>query len=436
MSFSHKARIAFERFIHTQASSGLVLLFAACLALIWANSSFSDQYHAFWHTPISLGFGSFTFSQSLHFWINEALMTLFFLIVGMEVRNEIHSGSLSSLRSASLPIIAALGGVLVPALIFTSLNFSTAGQAGWAIPTATDIAFALGVLALLGKTVPHNLRVFLLALAIIDDVLAVLIIALFYSGGLDYQGFLIAGAGLALIFLWQKLGFHSAYSYLLPGAIVWFGLLKTGAHPTLAGVALGLLTPVHTPESRKKIWQKTEKINRNLHSDTPPQDLIQPLQKLWSAQKNLIPPVIRVQNALHPWIAFLVMPIFAFANAGVTITSASPTSLESQLVSIGIILALVLGKPVGIMLSCWLAVRLKISLLPIGVSWSGVLIVGLLAGIGFTMSIFIAMLAYQDESLIVAAKIGVLIASSSAAVLGLAWGAFYLRRNKAYNNRF
>lgn len=440
--FTERAFATLERFIHIEAASGIVLMLAAAAALIWANSPLAHSYHALWHTPLSIGLGSHVFSQSLHFWINDALMTVFFLVVGMEIRREIHEGALRDLQQAGLPIMAALGGVAVPALIYLLLNGEAPRQHGWAVPTATDIAFAVGVLALLGRAIPTNVRVFLLALAIIDDIIAVLIIALFYSGGLDYQGFIVAGLGLALVLGFQQAGIGSAYAYILPGAIVWIGLLMTGAHPTLAGVVLGMLTPVVPRRMRERpldvVVRATEQLrdhDRNGHGQRHASDsggthvapLAQPLRQLQQAQRDLLPPVVRVQKALHPWVAFGVMPLFALANAGVSVGGIDLSASGPQWVMAGIALALVAGKPLGVLGVSWLMVRLGWCRLPPGVSWGGIALIGLLAGIGFTMSIFIAMLAFDDEALLGAAKLGVLVGSLVAALLGLAWGMRYRR---------
>jgi len=381
-----RAFAALSRFLHIEAVSGVVLLFAAAIALIWANSPAAASYHALWHAPLTLGIGPYVSAQSLHFWINDALMAVFFLVVGMEIRREIHEGALASLPLAALPLAAALGGVLVPALIYVALNTDPTTLRGWAVPTATDIAFAVGVLALLGRSIPGNVRVLLLALAIIDDIVAVLIIAVFYSGGLDFSGLLVAGLGIFMVLGLQRIGTGSAWAYVVPGAVLWLGLLQTGAHPTLAGVVLGLMTPVLPVRLRGEA------------------------------------PVTRVQRALHPWVAYAVMPLFALANAGVTLDGVDLASGSAQAVTLGVVLALVLGKPLGVLGTSWLAVRLGLCRLPDGVTWSGVGLVGLLAGIGFTMSIFIATLAFDDAQLLGAAKLGVLLASLLAAVLGLSWG--------------
>ncbi|MCD0503360.1 Na+/H+ antiporter NhaA [Bordetella petrii] len=431
---AERALASLERFLHIEAVSGIVLLAAAAIALIWANSAFSHSYHDLWHTPLSFGVGSHVFSQSLHFWINDALMTIFFLVVGMEIRREIHEGALSDFKQASLPLAAALGGVVVPALIYLAFNGMEGRRDGWAVPTATDIAFAVGVLALLGRSIPGNVRVFLLALAIIDDIIAVLIIAFFYSGGLDYSGFLVAGLGVLMVLGLQRIGVGSAFVYVVPGAIVWTGLLMTGAHPTLAGVILGLMTPVVSVRMRERPVDMVSRVAGDLAGrDADPQmglgHLAQPLRQLRVAQREVLPPVVRVQTALHPWVAYTIMPLFALANAGVSLDGIDLSAGGSQWVMAGVAIALILGKPLGVLLMSWLMVRMGWCRLPPGVSWGGIALIGLLAGVGFTMSIFIAMLAFADNAnYLGAAKLGVLLGSLVTALLGLAWGTVYARR--------
>ncbi|WP_144631134.1 Na+/H+ antiporter NhaA [Bordetella genomosp. 13] len=429
---AERAFATLQRFLHIEAASGIVLVIAAAAALIWANSPFSAGYHHFWHMPVSLGLGDLTFSQSLHFWINDGLMTLFFLVVGMEIRREIHEGALSNLRQAGLPIMAALGGVVVPALIYAGVNGDPAGLRGWAVPTATDIAFAVGVLALLGRSIPVNVRIFLLALAIIDDIIAVLIIALFYSGGLQYEGFIIAGAGILAVLAFQRLGIGSAAAYIPPGAIVWTGLLMTGAHPTLAGVVLGMMTPVMALPMRERpldvLARAADALRGHDGQAADAHRMALPLKELRLAQREVLPPVTRVQMTLHPWVAYGIMPVFALANAGVSLQGVDLSAAGPQWIVGGVALALVLGKPLGVIGMSWLAVRMGWCRLPPGVSWGGICLVGLLAGIGFTMSIFIAMLAFDDAMLLGAAKLGVLVGSLVAALAGLAWGLAYRRR--------
>lgn len=429
---AERAFATLQKFLHVEAVGGIVLMIAAAVALIWANSAFAHSYHEFWHLPVSIGIGQFVFSKSLHFWINDALMTVFFLVVGMEIRREMHEGALSKLDQALLPLIAAAGGVVVPALIYVSLNADPERARGWAVPTATDIAFAVGVLALLGRAIPVNVRVFLLALAIIDDVIAVLIIAVFYSGGLQASGFAVVAIGLAMVVGLQRIGIGSALAYIVPGAVVWAGFLMTGAHPTLAGVVLGLMTPVRPVRMRNHPLDVLSRVADELRrsdalSAKDTHRLEQPLRELSVAQRELLPPVVRVQTALHPWVAYGIMPLFALANAGVSLTGAELSAGGAHYVMLGVAFALVLGKPVGVVGATWLAVRLGWCRLAPGVSWGGVLLVGLLAGIGFTMSIFIATLAYADERLLIAAKLGVLLGSLVAALAGLAWGAIYVR---------
>lgn len=389
---------ALEKFLHVEAVSGIVLLVAAAAALVWANSPLAGNYHAVWHAPLMFGVGDRTVSQPLHFWINEGLMTLFFLVVGMEIRREMHEGALSNLRQALLPVMAALGGVLVPALIYLALNQRSGQLQGWAVPTATDIAFAVGVLALLGKSIPSSLRIFLLTLAIIDDLIAVVIIAVFYSGGLQYGGFAIAALGCGLVLALQRMGFGSAWAYVLPGAVVWGGMLLTGAHPTLAGVVLGLLTPVASGHLR-------------------------------GYSRDSQPPVAKVQALLHPWVAYGVMPLFALANAGVAL-GGGEQSPSLQWITWGVAFALLIGKPLGVVGSSWIMVRLGWCRLPSGLPWRGVWLLALLAGIGFTMSIFIANLAFSDSTAIEAAKLGVLLGSFGSALVALVWGWRLTRLNR------
>lgn len=429
---AERAFASLERFLHIEAVSGVALLIAAACALVWANSPWAASYHAVWHTPLSIGLGGWVFSQSLHFWINDALMTVFFLVVGMEIRREIHEGALSDLRQAALPVGAALGGVAVPALIYLAFNSVAERQHGWAVPTATDIAFAVGVLALLGRGIPGNVRVFLLALAIIDDIIAVLIIALFYSNGLQMVGFGVAALGLLMVIGLHRIGVGTAYAYVIPGAITWLGLLMTGAHPTLAGVALGLMTPVAAIGLREApletVSRIADELQRQGQLDEPgEQVLARRVRELRVAQRELLPPVVRIQAALHPWVAFGVMPLFALANAGVSMGGVDLQAGGAWWIMLGVAVALVAGKPLGVVGVSWLLVRLGWCRLPQGVSWGGVWLVGILAGIGFTMSIFIAMLGFTDEQMLSAAKLGVLLGSFVAAVAGLAWGLFYVR---------
>ena len=421
-----------EHYLHIEAMSGIVLLLAAAVALVWANSPYAHSYHALWELPLSIGLGPFAFSQSLHFWINDGLMTVFFLVVGMEVRREIHEGALSERSQAALPVAAAVGGVVAPAAIYVALNFDLLRSQGWAVPTATDIAFAVGVLALLGRSIHRNVRVFLLALAIIDDIIAILIIALFYSGGLDIAGLMVAVLGVFMVLGLQRIGIGSAYPYIVPGAVIWIGLLMCNVHPTLAGVALGLLTPVRSIPLHERPVDTVARVAMELRtrfarSKNDAEAIARPLRQLRLANRELLAPTVRVQAALHPWVAFGIMPVFALANAGVTVGGVDLAAGQAGLVTAGVAIALVAGKPLGIAATAWLMVRAGLCRLPAGMSWGSVWLIGLLAGIGFTMSIFIAMLAFADANLLGAAKLGVLLGSLVAALLGLGWGVVHVR---------
>ncbi|WP_321924744.1 Na+/H+ antiporter NhaA [Paraburkholderia guartelaensis] len=429
---ARKAVTALDHFLHIEAASGIVLLAAAALALLWANSQWADLYHAFWETPLTFGAGKFTFTRTLEFWINDALMTVFFLVVGIEIRRELHEGALSELRQAVLPLGAAIGGVGVPALIYIALNHGTSGATGWAVPTATDIAFAVGVLALLGRSIPANVRIFLLTLAIVDDIIAIVIIACFYSSGLDYTGFAISAAGIALVFVMQRIGVGVAPAYILPGAVIWVGLLVSGAHPTLAGVILGLMTPVVPTRRREhalvELSLAASNVTGTVRDDGNLERLAKPIETLRLRQRELLPPVLRVQWSLHPWVAYGVMPLFALANAGVNLTGLNLADGDAVRILAGVAIALVAGKPLGVFGASWVLVRIGLCRLPNGVSWAGVGLIAMLAGIGFTMSVFIAMLAFDDPGKLSVAKLGVLIGSLVAGALGLGWGVAYARR--------
>lgn len=420
-----------EKFLHVEASSGIVLLIAATFAMLWANSAWSETYHRLWQMPLTLGVGALVVNQTLHFWINDGLMTIFFLVVGLEIRRELYEGTLASARVAALPAAAAVGGIVVPALIFVALNRDAALRVGWAIPTATDIAFAVGVLALLGKRVPMSLRILLLALAIIDDIAAILVIALFYSDGLAPVGLVVAAVGIGLVFVFQRLGLRTAWPYVVPGAVIWFGMLHAGVHPSISGVLCGLLTPVthafatENPLGRAAIALEKFTERMRLGRDDP-ESLLPPFRELRDAQLGMLSPVVRVQAALHGWVAFGVMPLFALANAGVTLASGVESSGGAWTLYAGIIGGLVIGKPVGVMLATALAVRLGWCSLPDGVGWRGVALVALLAGIGFTMSIFIANLAFPSGERLAQATLAVLIASTAAGILGLVFGRLVL----------
>ncbi|MCS2170376.1 Na+/H+ antiporter NhaA [Scandinavium sp. TWS1a] len=372
-----------KRFFNNEASGGVILIIAAALAMILANSgATSHLYEAFLATPVQLKVGALEINKNMLLWINDALMAVFFLLIGLEVKRELIVGSLASRRQAIFPVIAALGGMVVPALVYLAFNFQDPiTREGWAIPAATDIAFALGVLALLGSRVPASLKIFLMALAIIDDLGAIVIIALFYTSDLSLLSLGVAAAAIAALAILNLTGVRRTGIYILVGVILWTAVLKSGVHATLAGVIVGFFIPLK--------------------------------------EQNGKSPAVQLEHVLHPWVAYLILPLFAFANAGVSLQGVTIEGLTS-LLPLGIIAGLFIGKPLGISLFCWLALKMKWATLPAGTTCKQIMAVGVLCGIGFTMSIFIASLAFGDvdPALINWAKLGILIGSVLSAVVG------------------
>jgi NhaA family Na+:H+ antiporter len=415
-----------ERFLALQTASGILLLFAAALALVWANSPWSASYTALWETPLGLRFGSLAFERTLGWWINDGLMVIFFFVVGLEIRREVHAGELSDLRRAALPLAAALGGMVVPALIYAGFNRGRPALDGWGIPMATDIAFAVGVLTLLGKRVPAALRILLLALAVIDDLGAILVIALFYSSGIQLAGMLVLAGGVLAVLAMQWAGVRSPWAYVVPTLAVWGGAYAGGIHPTLAGVIVGMLTPVHAWHAGESFLARaTQHIERFRHAPDGHARLLE-LDQLGLVSLEAVAPVERLQHRLHGLVAFAIMPLFALANAGVTLGSAELGG-EGLRVFLGVVLGLVAGKLLGIVSFSWLAVRLGLAALPTGVRWNGVALVGLVGGIGFTMSLFIAGLALPAGPMLETAKLAILAGSFAAALVAFVVGLVALR---------
>jgi Na+:H+ antiporter, NhaA family len=419
-----------ERFLAIEASSGIVLMIAAIAALVWANSPWRMAYVDLWHAPIAIRFGNLLFERDLHFWINDGLMTVFFFVVGLEIRREIHAGELSEVRRAALPLAAAMGGMLVPAAIFAALNVGRPSAIGWAIPMATDIAFAVGTLALLGKRVAPALHILLLALAVVDDVGAIVVIALFYSTGLTVLGFVILGLGMLAILAMQILGVRSTWAYIVPAILVWAGALFGGIHPTLAGVIVGLMTPVKAWYGAERFLDQVEAGIQSLRSNGVPDDhaLLPHLGALRTANREAVSPVERLLHRLHAWVAFGIMPLFAFANAGIPLGRISFQGDELR-VFLGVGIGLALGKPLGILAMSWLAVRVRAAALPRAVPWSHVSIVGIVGGIGFTMALFIARLAFPPGPLLETAKFAILCGSALAGILSLLAGYWLLKND-------
>lgn len=422
-----KALAPVERFLAIEASSGVVLLVMGAVALAWANSPFAGRYHALWHTPLGFTLGGFGFEKDLHFWVNDGLMTVFFFVVGLEIRREVNKGELESLRRAALPLAAALGGMLVPALIYLAFNAGSASSRGWGIPMATDIAFAVGALALLGKRVPPAMRILLLALAVMDDVGAIVVIALFYSQGLEPTGFGLMGLGVAAVFALQATGARRSWVYLAPGAVVWAGALVAGVHPALAGVVVGLLTPTRVWFTQQRFLEEVDAHLADLRSAEPlrEQDLLPHLAALEVARREAVSPVERLQHVLHPWVAYGVMPLFALANAGVPLGAATFEG-EGLRAFLGVAVGLAVGKPLGVFLVAKGAARVGLVTVPKGLSSRHLGVVGLAAGIGFTMAIFIATLAFPPGPLLETAKLGVLTGTAAAGVLSWVVGRLAL----------
>jgi NhaA family Na+:H+ antiporter len=409
----------FQRFLHTESSGGIVLLVAAVVALVWANSAWSASYETLWTTRAGVEIGSFALHEDLRHWVNDLAMALFFFVVGLEIKREIVHGDLREPRAALLPVACALGGMVVPAALFFALNAGGAGAGGWGIPMATDIAFSLGVLALLGRRAPAPLKAFLLALAIVDDIGAILVIAVFYSGGVAFNWLAGALVALGVVAVLKRLRVRSLIPYVALAAIVWVMTFESGVHATLAGVALGLMAPAIPLERPAAVRRAAADALAN-------PELFDPVDEEWDQEaflelsrrsREAVSPQARMERALHPWSAMVVLPLFALANSGVPLSGA-PTG-DAARVSLGVVAGLVVGKPVGVLLAALVAVGVARATLPPGVRWRHMLGVGLLAGIGFTVSLFITGLAFEGE-LADGAKLGVLGSSVVAGMAGAA----------------
>ena len=418
-----------ERFLKIEAASGILLILAAAIALVWANSPWKDAYQNLWQLPLAMQVGSFHFERSLEWVVNDGLMAIFFFVIGLEIRREMHRGELSEWRRAALPAAAAVGGMVAPAAFYLILAGAPDTRSGWGVPMATDIAFAIGILTLLGKRVPAALRVLLLTVAVIDDLGAIIVIALFYSSGISISGLIVAAASLAVIFSMQRLGLRSKIAYIFPAIVTWAGIYAAGVHPTIAGVIVGLITPVAAwlgPQGFiESIHGDLEHIENSAQKSTSTHELAASLQHLNSARREVLSPADSLIETLHPWVAFIIMPIFALANAGVSLSGLVLDDAATK-VAFAIAAGLLVGKPVGILLLSWATIRARVAILPAGITFRHLTVLGLVAGIGFTMSLFIAQLAFRSEILLASAKLGVLAASGAAAVLALVIGRMLL----------
>ncbi|GAB3344045.1 sodium/proton antiporter NhaA [Marivirga atlantica] len=415
-----------RKFLNRETSGGLLLIAATILALILGNSQWADAYHHYLKDEFLFELSEhFTFGLTIEEWINDGLMAIFFLVAGMELKREILVGELSSFKKASMPLLAALGGMVLPALIFSVLNSDTENINGWGIPMATDIAYSLGIIGLLGKRVPAQLKIFLVALAIADDLGAILVIALFYSNEISWL-YLVAGTGIfILLMLCNRFGVKNLFWYILGGIALWYCFLNSGVHPTIAGVLFAITIPVKPKLDSKLLKERTvrnvtELEKTDIDTRDPMQDIRQSeiLKAMKKDTQNSRPPLLKLENALIDFNAFFIIPIFAIANAGVKL-DVSFLEVVSGSLGLGILLGLAVGKVLGISLFAFIGERLGIAELHHSLSWRHIIGMGMVAGIGFTMSLFITNLAFEDAELVKVSKISILIASLIAALVGI-----------------
>ncbi|MDQ3658626.1 MAG: Na+/H+ antiporter NhaA [Actinomycetota bacterium] len=402
----------FEQFVRSESTGGVTLIFASILAFAWANSPWAPGYFALREITFGVGLGDWSLEKPLLLWVNDGLMAFFFFLVGLEIKREVLVGELSEPRDAALAVTAALGGMVVPASIYAAINWGGEGISGWGVPMATDIAFALGMMALLGDRVPTSLKVFLTALAIVDDLGAVLVIALFYTGEIEVLNLLITAGALALAFLYGRLGGRNLKVLAFFGIVVWFFVLQSGVHATVAGILLALATPIRRKIAPQDLRQELRAgLERGRFEEVEVK--VANLERVLGDAQS---PLHRLERLMHPWVAFLVLPIFALFNAGVALGGVTGVTGP---VTVGVFLGLLLGKPLGVLAFSWLAIKTGMASLPEGVGWWAMTGAGLLAGIGFTMSLFVGGLAFDGGEMLESAKLGILSASVVAAVLGL-----------------
>lgn len=424
----NKISTPFEHFIHAQTTTGMILMFMTVLALILANTPLTETYAHFFHTKVDLNVGSWQLSHTIHHWINDGLMAIFFFIIGLEIKREILVGELSNIKIAILPILAAIGGIVFPALIYLAVNSGEAGASGWGIPMATDIAFAISALVLLGKRIPTALVTFLVALAIVDDLGAVLVIAIFYTEQIHFLPLTLAGASFLILVSFNRFGIHMILPYFIVGLFMWFFMLESGVHATIAGVIAAMAIPSRPKQTPSDFSKHTKSLLDEYDKYPVGTDhMIDERQKaiLINIQDRIDAvgtPAARLERVLHLPVALIVIPLFALANAGITINFSSISNTIMAPVSLGIISGLIFGKVIGIFGISWLAIKLKIAKLPQGSTLSQIFGVAFLGGIGFTMSIFVADLAFLgNDELIFQAKVGILSASLFAGLFGYLW---------------
>jgi NhaA family Na+:H+ antiporter len=422
----------FERFLRRTTAGGIVLIATTIATLVLASIFGSAALHTISETPFSITFGpQLHLELSWHELVNDGLMALFFLVVGLELKREILVGELSSLKDAALPVMAALGGMVIPALIYAAFNAGLPSAAGWGIPMATDIAFAVGILVLLAWRIPKNLIIFLTALAIADDLGAVLVIAIFYTAQLDLNALAAAAAVVVLLWIFNRAGIRTPIPYVIAGVLLWGALLESGIHATIAGILLASMIPARPAHSPAEFEKRIDELHRAFRADrrdaataddplsnSRMASIAEAMERSSVAVQS---PLHRMEHGLTPWVTFIIIPLFALANAGIDLTDIDWGQALASRVTLGIATGLVLGKFLGIVLFSWGAVRLGFARLPPGVQWKHIMGAGWLAGIGFTMSLFIAQLAFREPQLLAEAKLGILLASALAAALGLGW---------------
>jgi len=419
-----KLILPFQSFIQAETSGGILLLICTVAALAWANSPWREIYFHLWHTNISINIGNIILSYSLHHWINDGLMVIFFFVVGLEIKREFLVGELSTSKKATLPVAGALGGMLFPAFIFILFNSGSEGSRGWGIPMATDIAFVIGIFALLGSKVPISIKIFITALAIADDIGAVLVIAIFYTSEISFISLLVGAFFVILLITANALGIRSLLIYLILGIGLWLAFLKSGVHATVAGVIMAFIIPASTRINSLKFLKEGrillddfDKAGEESESTLTNEERLTAVQALENNCEKVMTPLQRFETGLHPWVSFLIMPLFAFANAGVELGEDIFSSLANP-VSLGIIAGLFLGKQLGIFSFSWLAIKFGIASKPEGVSWKKIYSAGIIAGIGFTMSLFIANLAFGENELLNISKVGILCGSLISGIVG------------------
>ena len=419
--FTRMLRLPAQSFIHIEALSGLVLLASTVAALVWANSPWSDSYHRFWDGRLVLDVALFEVSKPLEAWVNDGLMAIFFFVVGLEIKREVLYGELSSPGKAALPVFAAVGGMVMPAIIYLSINAGGDAGDGWAIPMATDIAFALGVLALLGRRCPMELRVFLLALAVVDDLGVILVISVAYTESVEVAQFGIAAGIVGALIALNRLGVNHASVTAVLGFLLWVAVLKSGVHATIAGVAMAALTPATPNYSREDFAASSEQLMTDYRQALEQGDVERCeviLGHMEELSQGTEAPLERLERLAHPWASYLVLPVFALANAGIEFSGDIISEAASSSLTLGLVLAMILGKAAGITAFSWMATRLGVAELSRGVSWGHVVGIGLLGGIGFTVAIFVTGLAFDQGGLAELSKIGVLVASLLSGSLG------------------